>query len=293
MKIAIFGRTFSPDFSRYIVEFFKLLQTNCIQASIYKPFYEFICSEAGYKPSYFSLFDRTDDVPDDVNFLVSIGGDGTFLESIMFLKNFDIPVIGLNSGRLGFLANISREEISEALRVIIEGQYELEKRSLLTIESTTHALGKYNYALNDVTIQKKDANMITIDIYLNGEFLNTYWTDGIILSTPTGSTAYNMSVGGPIVMPGAGNFIIVPIASHNLTVRPLVIPDNMELRLEVKSRSGQFLISLDSRTEVMGCDQNILTIRKAAFQVRMVKLPFNNYYGTLRNKLMWGADIRN
>jgi NAD+ kinase len=293
MKIAIFGRNFNPDFSKYIIEFFKLLQANHIQFSIYKPFYEFICKETNYRPVYISLFEKPGEAPADINVLISIGGDGTFLDSILFLKNFEIPVIGLNSGRLGFLANISRDEISEALRVIIDGHYEIEKRSLLTIESPMQAFGKYNFALNDATVQKKDTNMITIDTYLNDEFLNTYWTDGLIVSTPTGSTAYSLSVGGPIVIPGAGNFVIAPIASHNLTVRPLVIPDNMELKLAVKSRSGKFLISLDSRTEAMECDQNVFTIRKASFQIRMVKLPFNNFYGTMRNKLMWGADIRN
>jgi NAD+ kinase len=291
MKIAIFGRTFNPDFSKFIIEFFKLLHDN--QCSIYKPFSEFISRKTNFTPVYSSLFEKPEDVPGDVNFLISIGGDGTFLESLIYLKHFDIPVIGLNSGRLGFLANISREEISEALKFIIEGHYELEKRSLLTLESSDNAFGRYNFALNDATVQKEDSNMITIDTYLNDEFLNTYFTDGLIISTPTGSTAYSLSVGGPIVMPGASNYVIAPIASHNLTVRPLVVPDSKELKLTVRSRTGKFLISLDNRTQLIECDQNMFTIRKASFQIRMVKLPFNNYYATLRNKLMWGADIRN
>jgi NAD+ kinase len=293
MKIGVVGRSFNPDFSKFIIEFFKLLEEKRIQAAVYQPFFDFICQETSYTPVHTSRFKTPDDAPDDIDFLISIGGDGTFLESIMFLKNFNIPVIGLNSGRLGFLANISREEISEALNAIIQGHYELDKRSLLTLASEVNIFGSHNFALNDATIQKKDTMMITIDTFLNNEYLNTYWTDGLIISTPTGSTAYSLSVGGPIVLPGAGNFVIAPIASHNLTVRPLVIPDDIEIRLEVKSRSGKFLVSVDNRTEVMDCGQNVFTIKKAAFQLRMVKLPFNNIYATLRNKLMWGADIRN
>jgi NAD+ kinase len=225
--------------------------------------------------------------------MVSIGGDGTFLESIMFLKNINIPVIGLNSGRLGFLANISKEEISLAFDAIIKGNYELESRSLLTLETETSIFGNFNFALNDVTIQKKDSTMITIDAYLDNEFLNTYWTDGLIVSTPTGSTAYSLSAGGPIVLPGSKNFIIAPIASHNLTVRPLVIPDTKEIRLEVRSRSGSFFVTVDNRVAAMEMPNNSFIIRKASFELKMVKLPFNSYYTTIRNKLMWGADTRN
>jgi NAD+ kinase len=293
MKIGIFGRTFNADFAKYNIEFFRYLKDNNISASIFKPFYEFICNQTDFRPDYSSLFEEADGAPDDIDFLFSIGGDGTFLESIMYLKSFTIPVIGLNSGRLGFLANISREEIPEALTAIIKGHYELDKRALLTVESENSIFGSHNFALNDATIQKKDTMMITIDSYLNGEFLNTYWTDGLIISTATGSTAYGLSVGGPIVVPGAGNFVLTPIASHNLSVRPLVIPDSTEIRIEVKSRSGKFLLSVDNRTELVDCNRNVFTIRKAAFQLRMVKLPFNNYLATLRNKLMWGADIRN
>ncbi len=293
MKITIFGRTFNDDFNPFIIEFLKHLQEHKVELSIYKPYYDFIVHNTGFKFNNASFYTDSASAPDNPDFLISIGGDGTFLESIVFLKNFSIPVIGLNSGRLGFLANISREEISEALDSILNGNYKLEERSLVTLESEINPFGPYNFALNDATIQKKDTNLITIDTYLNNEYLNTYWTDGLIISTPTGSTAYCLSVGGPIVLPGSENFVIVPIASHNLTVRPLVIPDNIEIRLEVTSRSGNFLVSVDNRTEAMNIEHNVFYIRKAPFQLRMVKLPFNNYYATLRNKLMWGADIRN
>jgi NAD+ kinase len=294
VKIAIFGRTFSPDFQRYIVELFQNLYTNNIKYYIYQPFYNYLTDSAKCDLIDHGTFENINDLPDDVDFMVSIGGDGTFLESIKYLKNFDIPVIGLNSGRLGFLANISKEEITEAFNAIINGKYELENRSLLTLECESIKLfeGK-SFALNDASIQKKDSSMITIDAYLDGEFLNTYWTDGLIISTPTGSTAYSLSAGGPIVLPGSKSFVIAPIASHNLTVRPLIIPDSTEIRLKVKTRSGNFQVTIDNRTCVMDEKNNSFLIRRAGFNLKMVKLPFNNYYTTIRNKLMWGADIRN
>ena len=293
MKIAIFGKNFNPDFRKYIIEFFENLKANNIGILIYKPLNDFLVNEMQYQPKIISAFQGVEDAPDDFDYLISIGGDGTFLESIMFLKNFDIPVIGLNSGRLGFLANISKEEISVAIQSIIRGEYKLDKRSMLLLESQSEAFGNFNFALNDATIQKKDSEMITIDAYLDGEFLNTYFTDGLIVSTPTGSTAYNLSVGGPIILPGSDNFVILPIASHNLTVRPLIIPDSKEIKLEVRSRSGNFLVTVDNRTVVMDAKYNTFVIRKASFSLKMLQLPFNSYYTTLRNKLMWGVDKRN
>jgi len=260
---------------------------------LYKPFCDFLSTECKINPDFDGVFTSTENVPEDIDFLISIGGDGTFLKSIMFLKSFEIPVIGINSGRLGFLANISKEELSEALDAILKGNYKLENRSMLSVESKNQIFGQYNFALNDVTIQKKDTVMITIDTYLNNEFLNTYWTDGLIISTPTGSTAYNMSVGGPIVLPGSNNIVIAPIASHNLTVRPIIVPDNIEIRLEVKIRSGNFHITLDNRTEIMDVKDNIFYVKKAKFPLKIVNFSFNSYYYTIRNKLMWGADKRN
>ncbi|MBN1950487.1 MAG: NAD kinase [Bacteroidales bacterium] len=293
MKIAVFGRNFNAEFTQAIHAFFDCLNRNSVSVVIHRSFYTFIESRQIKIKGSVEYFSEREDFPDDVDFLVSIGGDGTFLESLMYLKRFDIPVIGLNSGRLGFLANISKEEISEALDQILAGNYKLDRRSLLVMESGSEIFGRFNFALNDATIQKKDTNLITIETFLNDEYLNAYWTDGLIISTATGSTAYNLAVGGPIVLPGSTSFVIAPIASHNLTVRPLVIPDDMEIRLEVKSRSGNFLVSVDNRTELMDIRHNVFKIRKAAFQLNMVKLPFNNYYSTLRNKLMWGADLRN
>jgi NAD+ kinase len=293
MKIAIFGRSFNPEFRQFIIEFFDQLRIHQSEVLIYRPFYDFLIQKANCEVVYHSLFEGGEDAPDDIDFLISIGGDGTFLESLQFLKKFEIPVIGLNSGRLGFLANISKEEITEAFEAIISGNYELETRSMILLETNNNPFDKYNFALNDASIQKKDSVMITIDAFLDNEYLNTYWTDGLIVSTPTGSTAYSLSVGGPIITPGSGNFVIAPIASHNLSVRPIVIPDNKEIRLEVNSRSGGFLITVDNRTHLMNGKNNTFYVRKAPFDLRMIRLPFNNFYSTIRNKLMWGADKRN
>lgn len=293
MKIAIFGRSFNDDFNKYIIDFFDYLSANGVNLTLYEPFLNFLSKEINFQPRIADTFNNPEDVPEDIDFLISIGGDGTFLKSIIYLKNFNIPVIGINSGRLGFLANISKEELSEALDAILKGNYKLESRSMISFESDNQKFGKHNFALNDATIQKKDTVLIKIDTFLDNEFLNSYWTDGLIISTPTGSTAYNMSVGGPIVLPGSENFVIAPIASHNLTVRPIIVPDNIEIRLEVKTRSGNFYVTLDNRTVEMDEESNIFYIRKTKFQLKIVNFSFNSYYSTIRNKLMWGADKRN
>ncbi len=293
MRIAIFGRSFNADFNKYIVDFFDYLSANGVSITLYKPFLNFLSKEINFQPKIEDTFNSPEDISQDIDFLISIGGDGTFLKSIIYLKNFDIPVIGINSGRLGFLANIAKEELSEALDAILKGDYKLENRSMISFESDNQKFGKHNFALNDVTIQKKDTVLIKIDTYLDNEFLNSYLTDGLIISTPTGSTAYNMSVGGPIVLPGSENFVIAPIASHNLTVRPIIVPDNIEIKLEVKTRSGNFYVTLDNRTVEMDEESNIFYIRRTKFQLKIVNFSFNSYYSTIRNKLMWGADKRN
>lgn len=293
MRIAIFGSTFNPEFQRYINEFFDRLREHKAEVLIYKPFYNWLIANSTCSPDYTRLYNSIENAPDDVDFLISIGGDGTFLESLRYLKDFKIPVIGLNSGRLGFLANISKEEIGDAVEAIFGGNFSLEERSMLQLKTKNNDFEEINYALNDITIQKNDTVMISVDTFLDDEFLNTYWTDGLIVSTPTGSTAYSLSVGGPILTPGSSNFIIAPIASHNLSVRPLIISDSKKIRLEVNSRSGKFLLTADNRSLSLDTENNIIYIAKAPFSLRMIKLPFNNFYSTIRNKLMWGADKRN
>jgi NAD+ kinase len=291
MKITIYGTNYNTDFNPYIKEFFQQLHQHHVEYQIYKPFYDFICQTTGNNIEE-SVFDSAENIMKQTDFMVSIGGDGTFLKSLPYVRNYNIPIIGLNSGRLGFLANIAKEELSAALAYIFESNYQLEERNLIEVLCQENLFGDLNYALNEVTIQKKESSMITINAYLDNELLNTYWTDGLIISTPTGSTAYSLSVGGPIVLPGSNNLIIAPIASHNLTVRPLVIPDDKTVKLDVKTRDNVYLITADNRT-VVASEDLVVTIKKASFTIKMLQLPKNNFYSTLRNKLMWGADIRN
>lgn len=293
MKIAIYGKYFTPSFKPYVLELFDRLKRENIEVSVYEAFHNFIINDAGCNEIHCETFKSAAESPDDVDYLISIGGDGTFLESMLYLKSSDIPVIGLNSGRLGYLANIASDEIQKAINCILEKNYQIEHRSLLRIESEIGLFDGFNFALNEVSVQKADSSLLSIDTWINDEFVNTYWTDGLIIATPTGSTAYSLSVGGPVVVPGSKNFIIAPIASHNLTVRPLVIPDDVNIKLVVNPRGEEYYVAADNRTQLMKTKHSELHIRKTKFRLKMLKLPFNNYYSTLRNKLMWGADKRN
>lgn len=293
MRIAIHGRNYKKDFIPYINLIFSKLNEYNASVLIYKPFYEFAINNGLKAQKDIAFFTRDEDFDATADFFISIGGDGTFLESVQFVRDENIPIIGINSGRLGFLANIARDEIDVSLTALFKGNYSLDERRLIKLEDTLNSsFGDFNYALNEVTIQKTDSAMITINTYLNDEYLNAYWTDGLIISTPTGSTAYSLSVGGPILTPDSCNFIISPIASHNLTVRPIVVPDNYVLKLNVKSRNNRFLATLDSRVHEFTCDTELfLTLAK--FTIKMIKIDTNSFYSTIRNKLMWGIDKRN
>ncbi|HKJ40874.1 MAG TPA: NAD kinase [Sunxiuqinia sp.] len=293
MIIAIFGINIEPAFSPDLAKLFQLLKERQIQIFMYRPFFEFVRQHCSQTPDVAGLFTSGNDLPDDVQFLFSIGGDGTFLQSVLTLKNKSIPAVGLNLGRLGFLSDISRDDMSQAIDHIFNGRYEIEERSVLQLSEKGKFFGDFNYALNEITVTKLDtSSMIRIHTSLNGDYLATYWADGLIISTPTGSTAYSLSVGGPILTPDSRSIIITPIAPHNLTVRPIVVPDHIPLRLHVEGRGHQFLASLDSRSEAIDFPGEI-HINKADFHVKTLKLPGHSFFSTLRNKLMWGADRRN
>jgi len=294
MHIAIFGKDFKPDFEPYFQKLLTMLLQQGVQISIYEPYYNSIAflSDEPYL-GHIKTFGATDELLPATDFCISVGGDGTFLESAIFVKDSGTPLIGLNSGRLGFLADISRHEIETAINDLFAGNYQIEKRVLLSLQTEQNHFGKLNFALNELTLHKKDSSsMITIHAYVNGDYLNSYWADGLIVATPTGSTAYSLSVGGPIVSPLASNFIIAPIAPHNLTVRPMILPNDCEIKLVVEGRNHEYLASLDSRS-VFIADNTELYIRKADFSLNLVKFPNNTFFKTLRNKLMWGADKRN
>jgi NAD+ kinase len=224
---------------------------------------------------------------------LSIGGDGTLLESVTHIGANETPILGINTGRLGFLATISKDNVEDSLEKVFRGAFTLDKRAVLRLESNKELFGKLNFALNDFTLVKKDSSsMITVHTFIDGELLNSYWADGIIVSTPTGSTGYALSCGGPLVFPRSGNFVITPVSPHNLTVRPIVVSDSSEISFKVEGRSKKFLVSLDSRIAVV--DNSVkLKIVKESFMVNLILIEGEHYFKTLREKLNWGLDVRN
>jgi len=293
MKIALYGLSVNSDFIDELLRLFDLFNEKSIECFIYRPFLEYLNHEFEIHPVVSGEFEIDSDLPEDVSFLVSLGGDGTFLKSFMVAKNKSIPVVGINSGRLGFLSDISRDEIEKALNSILEGNIIIDERTVLELEIVKNSGSEFFYALNEITVTKLDsASMINIHAFVNGEFLNTYWADGLIIATPTGSTAYSLSAGGPILSPDSENFVICPIAPHNLTVRPMVVPDHHSITLQVEGRGLHFLTSVDSKSEAINFTE-ILRIKKASFKVKTIRLKDHTFFSTLRNKLMWGADKRN
>jgi NAD+ kinase len=291
-RIALFGMNFSADFNNNILALFDIFKRHQAELYIHENFARYLSENTGIKTESSLTFKDNLTLPANTDYLFSFGGDGTFLETLKMVKNRDIPVIGINTGRLGFLANISRDEICISVEDLFRGNYSLEERTLIRLTSNKSIPGDFNVALNEITIHKYGAGMISVITELDGEYLNTYWADGLIISTPTGSTAYSMSVGGPIVLPESRNFIISPIAPHNLSVRPLIVPDSKTISLSVKSRADRFLVSIDSITHEVENDI-ILGIEKAQYSLKLVKFPGTSFYNTLRNKLMWGVDKRN
>jgi len=293
MKIALYGQTVNPEFFDELSRLFDLLKEKRIESFVYSPFLEYLQQDCGIRPEITGQFEDGNDLPDDVSYLFSLGGDGTFLKSFLVAKNGSIPLVGINSGRLGFLSDISRDEIESAVNDILEGNILIDERTALELEIVSEKQSVFLYALNEIAVTKLDSSsMINIHTYINDEFLNTYWADGLIIATPTGSTAYSLSVGGPILTPDSENFVISPIAPHNLTVRPMVVPDHHSITLKVEGRGHHFLASIDSQSETIYFKES-LKIRKAPFKVKTIRLKDHSFFTTLRNKLMWGADKRN
>ena len=294
MRLAIFGRSLAENYFETFAEFLSTLERHNITWYIYEPFWEKVQTHlpSGFKPAGF--FSYSEDLEEaNPGFLLSFGGDGTLLDSVAFLAGNNIPVLGINAGRLGFLSSTSIEEPENVIKDLKEGLYSVEQRSLLEFSPGDDVFGKQNFALNDFTIHKRDtSSMLTIHTYLDDELLNTYWSDGLIVATPTGSTAYSLSCGGPIVFPHAKSFVITPVASHNLTIRPIIVPDNAKISFEVEGRGNNFLISLDSRYTVVDYDFRF-SVKKADICLNFVKLSNQRFISTLREKLMLGIDNRN
>ena len=292
MKIALFGKVFGSDYNELMRELLHVLKDSNVELMVYEPFLKYInhCFDGSYE---YTLFNTSDDIRGNVDVMFSFGGDGTILDSVPLIRDSGIPVLGFNTGNLGFLSSVSPQETADAVRKIIKGEYEIEKRSLIQIKDADNIFNGINYALNEVSIcRKNNGSLIVVNVYIDDMLLNTYWADGVILATPTGSTAYSMSVGGPIMTPNSDSFLITPIAAHNLSVRPVVIPDKSKVKIKVEGRCDSFALGLDSR--IMLVDKSLeIEIEKTDFCFNMIKMPNKNFFETIRKKLSWGNDLRN
>nr|WP_320037415.1 NAD kinase [uncultured Bacteroides sp.] len=289
MKFAIFGNCFQAKKSLHAENLFAILKQHGAEIYVDWEFYEFLTKDLNFTPKVSGLIGDNDFEADMV---ISIGGDGTFLKAASRVGRKNIPILGINTGRLGFLADVSPEEINETFNEIHNGQFKVEDRSILQLESDLEELKGYPFALNEIAILKRDSSsMISIHTTINGAYLTTYQADGLVISTPTGSTAYSLSIGGPIIVPHSNTIAIAPVAPHSLNVRPIVIRDDWEITLDVESRSHNFLIAIDGRSE--SCSEGSrLTIRKADYNIRVVKRYNHVFFDTLRTKMMWGIDNR-
>lgn len=293
MQVAIYGKKIEEDFLPIFKKLVALLQERGCRLCCEENFAGLLEKGWGYVPGFSEGYGKERALPEDTDMLLSIGGDGTFLDSVVYVKEQGIPVLGVNSGRLGFLANVRTEEIERAVDCIVAGDYATEQREVLHLEVDGKEEAGFDTALNEVCVLKTStSSLLKIHAYIGEEYLTTYWADGLIVATPTGSTAYSLSGGGPIVSPVCRNIILTPVCPHNLSMRPLVLPNDACIRLEVESRSGDFMLSMDSRTKEMS-HRYRLAITMGKSRIKVVRLPFHSYYETLRNKLMWGEDRRN
>lgn len=294
MKIGIYGQFYHKEAGRYVMQLLDLLNKKSIEVIIEKNFLKLINENDAIDKDYghFSTFQELDNSYD---LFVSIGGDGTILKTVTYVRDLNIPIIGINTGRLGFLATIQKTNIEASLDKILTGKYRISKRSLLQIETSKgqEIFGEINFALNEIAVSRKNTtSMIRVETFLDGEALTHYWADGLIVATPTGSTGYSLSCGGPVVEPQTSSFILTPIAPHNLNARPLAIPDSTEITLRVSGREEQHLVSLDSRIATLD-NGTTITLRKAPFEISLIHLEGDSFLQTLRRKLLWGEDRRN
>ncbi|MCX6232194.1 MAG: NAD kinase [Bacteroidetes bacterium] len=292
MKIALFGKSINNDGIEYMKLLLDKLENAGISLIIYDAFFKNIEKQIALN-NKIAVFSTYKEIQHQVDFLLSVGGDGTILDTITLVRDSGVPILGLNLGRLGFLASIHKDMIIPAINAILEGNYSLDKRTLVKVETSNNLFGELNYALNEMTVYKQNPNsMLTIKVFVNNEFLNAYWADGLIIATPTGSTAYSLSCGGPIITPDSENFIITPISTHNLTVRPIVIPDNSIIKINVESRESDYFVSLDSRNISIPASTELI-VKKEKFHINLVKMNNQSFFSTIQQKLLWGSDARN
>lgn len=291
MKIGVHGKEFTRQSASFIERILEVLFVHKADIFVSSKFSKWLKPDQ-IKKFKLKIYEPGENLK-NLNVFLSLGGDGTLLESVTHIGRAEVPILGVNTGRLGFLATISREDTETAVEKMFNKAYTLDKRSLLQLDSNQELFNGLNFALNDFTVVKKDtSSMITVHTFIDGEFLNSYWADGIIVATPTGSTGYSLSCGGPLVFPRSGNFVITPVSPHNLTVRPIVVSDDSEITFRVEGRSKKFLVSLDSRIATVNETIKLKVVR-ADFKVNLIQLEGNHYFKTLRQKLNWGLDIRN
>ncbi|MCS5491267.1 NAD kinase [Algoriphagus limi] len=291
MKIALHGLSLKHEFLKDVRALFKSLENHGFEIFVTQQFDRNLRmhGKTGLK---FEVLENPKDMK-AMKFLISIGGDGTLLDSVCQVGELETPILGLNTGRLGFLATVSTDKISEAVEHLATENFQIENRSLVSLKTKRRLFDGLNFGLNEFTIHKRDtSSMITVHTYIDGRYLNSYWADGLIVATPTGSTGYSLSCGGPLISPSAKNFVITPVSPHNLNVRPIIVSDESEISFEIEGRAERFLISLDSRSTSVSSEMKF-KIRKEKFFAKLVKLPNYDFFDTLRHKLNWGFDMRN
>lgn len=292
MNVAVYGRKLNKLNIEHFREIFRILEGFGWTPVIEHNLRELLIKKAGLGENA-EEFHSFEDFKSGIDLSLSVGGDGTFIQNVKFIRSSGVPVLGVNMGRLGFLANISRDRVEEALDLIRKKEYVHQQRSLIRVETDQHHFGEDNFALNEVALQKKDtSSMITVHAHLEGKYLNSYWADGLIVATPTGSTGYSLSCGGPIITPGCQVHILTPIAPHNLNVRPMVVPDHMPIKLSMEGRNRTCLMSLDGKSVSIRQNEEV-TIHKADYMINVIKFEDNNFLDTIRNKMLWGIDRRN
>ncbi|WP_420384866.1 NAD kinase [Roseivirga sp.] len=291
MKIAVHGKSTGPEAQGCISDIIEYLQSDGIDLSISEEYRKDL-SEKDFNIHSLKTFRKGQSLS-EFDFVLSLGGDGTILDTITYTGESETPIVGINLGRLGFLATIPRNEIKQALDKLIAGTYDIESRSLIHVDSNQDLFEPFNFGLNELTIVKKEtSSMIVVHAYVDGDYLNSYWADGLIVSTPTGSTGYSLSCGGPLIHPSLKNFIITPVCPHNLNVRPIILSDRSEITFEIEGRSRQVMVSLDSRSHSVD-DTVEITVKREEFEAKLVRFPETRYFDTLRQKLNWGLDARN
>jgi NAD+ kinase len=292
MRVAIYGKIVNKQNSSYFDELLKILKDFGWKVLLEQELKQILKNKIGISGKY-EVFNSHQDFHSGVDLAISMGGDGAFLKTVSYIRDSGVPIMGINTGRLGFLANISKDQIHNSLNQVRDKNYEFQKRSLLRVNTEEDLFGEDNFALNELTLHKKDtSSMITVHASLDNKYLNSYWADGLIVSTPTGSTAYNLSCGGPIITPGCQVHILTPVAAHNLNVRPMVVPDHLPISLSVEGRDRSYLLSLDGNSKNIKQGENVI-ITKAEFMINVVKFEDNNFLDTIRNKMLWGIDTRN